>query len=54
MAKTPKTETTDVTPEVKVVVQETVATPEAVKPNKATLEEMEAGKRALAKHAASK
>lgn len=49
MAKTP-TKTEDVTPEVKVVIAEPAAEP-APKLSKATLEEMEAGKKALARHA---
>lgn len=54
MAKTPtKTETVEVTPEVKVVINEAPAEA-APQLSKATLEEMEAGKKALAKYATAK
>lgn len=53
MAKTPKTET-EVTPEVKVVIADAPVAEAAPKLSKATLEEMEAGKKALAKYATDK
>lgn len=54
MAKSPKTETAEVTPEVKVVINEAPAQEAAPAISKATLEEMEAGKKALAKYATAK
>ena len=53
MAKTP-TKTDEVTPEVKVVITETPTDAPAPKLSKVTVEEMEAGKKALAKHAPAK
>lgn len=53
MAKTP-TKTEEVTPEVKVVISETPTSEPAPKLSKATIEEMEAGKKALAKYATAK
>ena len=53
MAKTP-TKTEEVTPEVKVVITENTTAEPAPKLSKATVEEMEAGKKALAKHAPAK
>lgn len=57
MAKAPKDhheptkEFPDVTPEVTVVISEAPTAEPAPKLSKATLEEMEAGKKALARHA---